>query len=160
MFGSNCLKDLGTVFFVPFSPSAFRLWTPWIRERSPKRPRPRDVRAGSCQTLQLDWGVFSEVTTPKDRMVGGMVGGVCWLHEVNRESCWVLGPFWGERGCFSVLWLKVIECAYGEETRGVWFRAPVDAPIGQWLVLYETLSAAGCWFLRCYLLFIYLDWRL
>lgn len=44
---------------------------------------------------------FFGVTTPKKRMVkrwwGEFVGNACF---VNRESFGVLGPFWGERGCF------------------------------------------------------------
>lgn len=77
-----------------------------------------------------------------------MVGGVCW-ESVFRES-WIIWGTWsilGGKRLFSVLWLNVHMVRSG----GVWFRAPVDAPIGQWLVLYETcrLQVAGSCVVIC-----------
>lgn len=153
MFGSNCLKDLGTVFFVPpFSLSAFRLWTPWIRERSPKLPRPRDVRAGSCQTLQLDNRVFSESRPRKIGWWNDGGGKVAW------SESWIIWGTWSIL-CVEVVFGFVVECAYGE-IRGSLVQSTCWCTNWPVTCFVWDLSAAGCWFLRCYLLFIYLDWRL
>lgn len=153
MFGSNCFfqRPWNCLFCSFFTESAFRLWTPWIRERSPKRPRPGDVRAGSCQTLQLDQPRFFGVTTPKDRMVGG------WWGEFVGCGKWICESFWVQKVHFGGKEVVFRFCGWMMlnvhmvRSGGVWFRAPVDVPIGQWLVLYETcrLQVAGSCVVIC-----------
>ena len=53
----------------------------------------------------------------------------------------------------------VVECAYGE-IRGSLVQSTCWCTNWPVTCFVWDLSAAGCWFLRCYLLFIYLDWRL
>lgn len=158
MFGSNCLKDLGILsfLFLLFSLSAFRLWTPWIRERSPKQPRPRDVRAGSCQTLQLDNRVFSE---SRPRKIGWWNDGGGSL--LGKRVSWIVNHlgYLVHFGGKEVVFGFVVECAYGE-IRGSLVQSTCWCTNWPVTCFVWDLSAAGCWFLRCYLLFIYLDWRL